>query len=252
MNDFDTLISCCSEFLVNEEAAQDARLYVDSRLPRSAQASFGIGWFPSNHKLKLLESYLTDAQLSALDIIYDRTYYNGDEFIHERHASFENHNLVMPYRNAYGEIVGIVGRSILNDSERAIAKIPKYKNTSFEKRANLFGLFEGKKSIVRDNCCYIVEGQFDVIAAHNKEMCNVVALGSSAMSFEQVSLLLRYTKNFIVLLDNDEAGRVGADKIARQYSSLADIKVGHIPEGYKDLYDLVRENNIDDVRKMIG
>ena len=50
-----------------------------------------------------------------------------------------DYNLVMPYRDVYGRIIGIVGRSILSDNERKNKNIAKYKNTHFAKRSNLFG-----------------------------------------------------------------------------------------------------------------
>jgi DNA primase len=247
MSDFDTLIEHCSELLNNFSGAKDVASYIDGRLSKSAQKTFGFGYFPTNENLSLLSSAISDETLNKLSLIYDKVYHNGYEFVRERHSTMEYHNLIMPYRDVYGEIVGIVGRTILDAKSSQSSDISKYKNTDFKKRLHLFGLYNAKQSIIKHNKCYIVEGQFDCISAHDKGMQNVVALGSSGMSIEQVALLLRYTKNFVLLLDNDEAGIRGAEKITEHYAKYANLSTAKLPQDFKDLDEALKELSPEDL-----
>ena len=251
MNHFDTLATHCSELLNSFDGAKEVASYIDNRLSKSAQQTFGFGYFPTNENLKLLSSAINDEALTDLSLIYDKAHHNGYELIKERHSTMENHNLIMPWRDVYGDIIGIVGRSILDEKSLQVSGISKYKNTDFKKRRHLFGLYEGKNSIVNKNKVFIVEGQFDTISAHDKGMKNVVALGSSGMAFEQVALLLRYTNNFIILLDNDDAGIKGSQKIHEHYSRYANIRIAKLPEGYKDLDAAIKDIPVEDIEYSI-
>ena len=75
----------------------------------------------------------------------------------------------MPFRDPYGKVAALVGRSLLSEKERTEKKLPKYKNTKpFLKGHNVFGLYENKQTILDKNSVYVVEGQFDVIKAVEK------------------------------------------------------------------------------------
>src|SRR5271166_4130508 len=247
MNSFDLVIKSCSDLLDSFPDAKQVAEYLDGRLSKQAQKDFAFGYFPTNANLQTLVSAVGNDILKDLALIYDRAHHNGYELIRERHATLEDHNLVMPYRDAYGNVMGIVGRSILDDGARAGTNIPKYKNTSFDKRQHLFGLFEAKKSIVENKLVFIVEGQFDCISAHDKGMKNVVALGSSSMTVEQCALLLRYTNNFALLLDNDDGGKSGRERIVKNYTQYANISNAKLPDGFKDLDEFLKENSPSDI-----
>lgn len=188
----------------------------------------------------MLSSIVGDAALKECDLIYDRFYDNKKH----RCSTLADHNLVMPYRDVYGNILGIVGRSILDDDERKIKEIAKYKNTHISKKDNLFGLYEARKFIIKKDSVIVLEGQMDVISANDKGLENVVALGSSSMSFEQMALLLRYTDNIIFMLDDDAAGIAGEQKAIERYGKMGNIKKIRLPEGYKDLCEYLDSNDL--------
>ena len=85
----------------------------------------------------------------------------------------------------------------------------------------------------------------DVISAQDKGMENVVALGSSSMAFDQLVLLTRYTENIIVMLDNDDAGKIGSKKILNDFGKFANIKLAELPKGYKDLDEFFATNDLE-------
>lgn len=245
MNTLNKLVNYCKELLYNFPQAEAVRDYAKSRLSQNVLDKFSFGYYPSQENLHLLESEIGFEELSKLGIIYENIYQDGLMQKKTTYSTMQNHNLVMPYKDTYGEVIAIVGRSILTDEDRKIHKIPKYMNTSFNKRDSLFGLNLAKESIIKENSVFVVEGQMDFITAYDKGLYNVVALGSSNMTFEQFALLTRYTDNIILLLDNDDAGNAGSDKIIKNFGKYANIKKGELPAGYKDLDLLLKDVGIE-------
>lgn len=245
MNYFSDIAACCRDLLLNFPDAKDVADYANKRLSAAGQEKFCFGYFPNNANLSVLAAGVGEEKLSKSDLIYNRIVQDGVSSRMLRHSSLENHNLIMPYRDVYGNIVALVGRTILSEEQRQAANIPKYKNTSFDKGSHLFGLYEAKESILKHNTVYIVEGQFDCIAAHDKGLTNVVALGSSNMTFEQFALINRYTNNLFILLDNDQAGRAGTERILKFYSKYANIRRSILPKGFKDIDEYLADNDVE-------
>lgn len=231
---YDQLLSVCQDFLYQHPMGKEALAYLDQRLSRETQKRFGFGFFPAKPDLRSFSDFLSESELEETQLFYtDKQEQLG--------SSLHHHNLLMPYKDVSGKVIALVGRSLLPEEDRNFQGIPKYKNTAFKKSRHLFGLSEGKKDILRQGLAYIVEGQFDCIKAQGKGIQNVVALGSANMSFEQLSLLLRYTNRFRLLLDNDEAGKTGKDRITEKYGKYVAIESFCIPEGFKDLDELLSE-----------
>ena len=157
----------------------------------------------------------------------------------------------MPYRDLYGRVVAIVGRSLLNDKEREAIGVPKYKNTVFTKGSHLFGLNDARNSIIKEDKAYVVEGQFDMIKAFEKGITNVVAVGNSNITGYQLGLLRRYTNNIVLLFDTDEAGRMGADKAMGKFKQYANLRDVCLPAGYKDFDEFLGENGIEELNALI-
>jgi len=238
INKYNSIVEVCSNLLYTCPIANKALAYLNQRLKPEVQVKFGFGFFPPQDQLKMLFSFISEAFLIENNFIYEK---NIDSEYKIFFSSLEDHNLILPYKDAYGNIIALVGRSLLNDEERATLNIPKYKNTSFKKSEHLFGLFESKLSIINQGYVYLVEGQFDCIQAHNKGIHNVIALGSSNMSPEQLLLILRYTNNIKLLLDNDEAGKIGRERILEKYGKYTNFSNAYVPSGFKDLDDFLSE-----------
>jgi DNA primase len=236
ISEFDPIITCCQDLLNNFPPAQKVKEYIDGRLSKEAQEKFQFGWFPTNEHLHILEEAVGEEVLSKTktNLVYDK-FADGQK---KRHGVLENHNLILPYKNVYGKIIGIVGRTIQTEDERKVSGLNKYKNTSFDKGENLFGFDLARKNILEKNCAIIVEGQLDLIIAHENGMTNAVALGASNMTIEQIALLLRYCDRMVLLLDADEPGRLGALKIKEQYEKYIDISIKELPAGYKDVGEM--------------
>ena len=236
----DKIVESCRYLLHNFPEANDCKSYLNSRLTRESQDKFQFGFFPDIHNLQVLMDMVGE------DVLRQEKLYNNSRKIADslgprtiQWSYFENHPLILPFRNIYGEIVALVGRTMLPEEEWKALKISKYKNTpespSFKKGNLLFGLYENKQAIIDENCVYIVEGQFDVIKANEKGFKNIVALGNSTMTPYQFSVISRYTDNIFLLLDNDDAGRKGRRLIVDKFGKLANIQNFYLPESYKDI-----------------
>lgn len=106
----------------------------------------------------------------------------------------------------------ITGRPIAFGARilRSEANSPKYLNSPetdiYIKSRNLYGISLAKRSIIANDCCYLVEGYTDVISMHQAGVENVVASSGTALTVEQIRLIGRYTRNINVLYDGDPAG----------------------------------------------
>lgn len=235
----DTIVESCQYLLQNYPEARDCKSYLDSRLTQESQEKFQFGFFPGIQHLPVLVDMVGEDALRQEKLFYSRKIEDTLSPRTIQFCYFENHPLILPFRNSYGEIVALVGRTMLPEAEWKAMKISKYKNTAesatFKKGNLLFGLYENKQSIMDQNCVYIVEGQFDVIKAVEKGFNNIVALGNSHMTAYQFSVISRYTDNIFLLLDNDEAGRKGRKRIVDKFGKLANIQNFYLPESYKDI-----------------
>ena len=76
----------------------------------------------------------------------------------------------------------------------------------YQKSQALYGIFQSKNEIRKENKCYIVEGYTDVISLHQKGIYNVVASSGTSLTIDQINLIKRYTSNITILFDGDDAG----------------------------------------------
>ena len=239
---FDEIVSSCRFLLQNFPEAKFCQDYLDKRLNSQSQELFQFGYFPSIENMSALISLVGEKQLYDTKLLFPKDI--DDSFCHRtiNFSYFDNYPLMLPYRDHYGNIIAIVARTLLSEKERQEKRIPKYKNTVFKKGNFLFGLFENKQDIIKQDSVYIVEGQFDVIKATENNFKNIVAVGNCHLSDYQFSLITRYTNNIFVLLDNDEAGDKGRKRIVDKFGNFANIRNFYLPQPYKDIDEYFSEN----------
>lgn len=233
---FEKVVESCRYLLNNFPTAQESREYLDSRLTTESQEFFQFGYLPDLNNLSVLTEMVGEELLIKDKLLYSK---DIEDSLYPRRINFcyfDNYPIILPFRDTYGNIVALVGRTLLSEIERKEKKISKYKNTmDFKKGQYLFGLYENKQSIIDQNCVYVVEGQFDVIKAVERGFKNIIALGTSNMSIYQFSLISRYTDNIFMLLDNDEAGEKGRKLATNKFGKLANIQNFYISDNYKDI-----------------
>ena len=115
------------------------------------------------------------------------------------------HRVMIPIRNMSGQMAGFGGR-VLNPDD-----VPKFINSPqsilFDKSSILYGLDKARKPIRSSNQAVIVEGYFDVIVVHQEGFQNVISPMGTALTEVQMRMLKRFTRNFVMALDPDAAGR---------------------------------------------
>lgn len=241
---YSELIEACSFILNNDQIAAQTKAYLDARIPKELQSTFNFGYFPKDDELKYLYSFINKQSLEKFGFIYPKI----NNLVSFSHGHFSDHNLILPFKDMYGNVISILGRTILSEQEREEKELQKYKYTfGSNKEFYLFGLNLAKDNIIKKDYAICVEGQFDCISAHINGITNTIAVGSASLSRYHLFQLRRYTNNIVLMFDNDEAGKLGKDKAKKKYSNYANIVSISIPDGYKDIDELLKR--ADDTQK---
>ena len=119
--------------------------------------------------------------------------------------------LIFPIHNIKNECIGFGGR-ILSEDTSAAKYINSPESIIFHKQNNLYNLNNAKEAIRKEEQAILVEGYFDVIGLHQKDIKNTVAPLGTSFTENQARLLKRYTENLIIFFDSDKAGIEAAYK----------------------------------------
>ena len=139
--------------------------------------------------------------------------------------------IIFPIKSMSGRVLGFGGR-ILDNSKNIAKYINSPESLIYQKSKVLYGIFEGKQSIVKNDNCFLVEGYTDVIKMHQNGISNVVSSSGTALTENQIRLISRLTKNITVLFDGDAAGsRAALRGIDLILAQDMNVKVCNLPEG---------------------
>ena len=139
--------------------------------------------------------------------------------------------IIFPIHNITGRIIGFGGRTLRTDK-----KVAKYFNSPesdiYNKSNVLYGLFQSKNEIIKNDSCLLVEGYTDVISLHHNGIKNAVSSSGTSLTEGQIRLIKRFTNNVVILYDSDPAGINasfrGVDMILK---AGLNVKVVLFPEG---------------------
>lgn len=160
--------------------------------------------------------------------------------------------VIFPWISLSGKVVAFGGR-LLDSRTKGVAQ--KYVNSPdseiFHKERELYGIFQAKKAIVKEDCVYMVEGYTDVISMHQCGVENVVANSGTALSKYQINILHRFTNNIVLLYDGDEAGIHAATRSAEMLLQEGmTVKVCLLPDG-DDPDSFARKHTAQEYRQFI-
>ncbi|MBR5777746.1 MAG: DNA primase [Bacteroidales bacterium] len=113
--------------------------------------------------------------------------------------------VMFPVFSVSGKCLGFSGR-ILSSEKQAAKYVNSPESEIYNKSRTLYGIFQAKGAISKQDLCYLVEGNIDVITMHQAGIENTVASSGTSLTMEQIRLISRYTKNITVLYDGDAAG----------------------------------------------
>ncbi len=158
--------------------------------------------------------------------------------------------VMFPILSMSGRTLGFGGR-ILTTDKRSAKYLNSPESDIYHKSKVLYGIFNAKQSIAKEDNCYLVEGYTDVIQFAQAGIHNVVSSSGTALTPDQIRLVNRLTKNICVLFDSDEAGLRaslrGIDIILEQGMN---VKICTFPEG-EDPDSFARKNSLEELKEYL-
>lgn len=220
--------------LTDHKLGRIAREYVNQRkLTKTGVVTYRLGFAPvgfENLKKFLTKRGFTETELVKWGLLASKNGRNYDKF---------RNRLMFPIMDHQGDVVGFSGRSI--DPED---KGPKYLNSPetpvYNKSKLLYGLFQAKESIRKQDFAVIVEGNIDIVSSYQAGVKNIVAPLGTALTEDQLKLLKRYCTKIYLAFDSDSAGQKAllkslelAEKVGLQTFA---VDIGK----YHDVDDLIK------------
>lgn len=139
--------------------------------------------------------------------------------------------VMFPIKSLSGRVVGFGGR-ILGDNKKTAKYLNSPESEIYHKSKVLYGIYEAKQSIAKEDVCYLVEGYTDVIQMVQSGVTNVVSSSGTALTELQIRLIQRLTQNIVVLFDGDAAGlRASLRGIDMILAQGMNVRVCSFPEG---------------------
>src|SRR2546429_5874755 len=178
------------------------RLLVQRQVGEETARRFQLGYAPAGRGFaeyrRAKKRSLADAQAAGL------MRRDGSDFFAER--------LVIPIRDERGQPLAFTARTVRQDEQRKYINSPE--TPSYVKGRVIFALDLAKDEIARRGHAVLMEGQFDVITAHQFGVGNSVASSGTALTEDQVRLLKRFTDELLLVFDADRAGKQAMRKAA--------------------------------------
>ena len=212
--------------------------------PKAALAKGFNEKFLRSYETKVKVNDREDTVVKGTGICYRRE----DGNLVDRYAG----RVIFPWISLSGKVIAFGGR-LLDSRTKGVAQ--KYVNSSdteiFHKERELYGIFQAKKAIVKEDCVYMVEGYTDVISMHQCGVENVVANSGTALSKYQINMLHRFTNNIVLLYDGDEAGIHAATRSAEMLlQDGMSVRVCLLPDG-DDPDSFARKHTAPEYRQFI-
>ncbi len=241
-----TLMSRASEWYAGKLKGSLAEAYAKSRgLSDETMRNWRLGFAPDAWRVLLealtAEGFTTEEMLAA-GLIKEADGKQGTYY-----DRFRN-RLMFPIRDNASRVVAFTSRALAPDD------LAKYLNSPetglYHKSEILFGMDAAKDAIRVRKFTMLVEGQMDVILAHQAGFENAVALSGTALSEKHISLMKRYSENLMLVLDADPAGLGATAKSAALalHSGLR-VKAARLPLG-KDPADIISEDAKDFLKRI--
>lgn len=214
--------------LTKHKTGEKGRNYISGRklLPKTVE-EFKIGYASYSNTRTVLLQFLkkkgfTASELEEYGLVATKNGRTRDRF---------TDRIMFPIFSPAGDIIAFSGRIITKEDIR-----PKYINTPetpiFQKRKNLFGLYQSKKAIREDQFVILVEGQTDVASSWQNEIQNIVAPLGTSITTDQLRKVKRFTPNIAVSFDRDNAGLIaGLRATALAYEIGFNVSAIEIPVG---------------------
>lgn len=139
--------------------------------------------------------------------------------------------VMFPIHNVSGKTIAFGGRK-LSSTDKSAKYINSPETELYHKSKVLYGMYQGKNAIRKEENCFLVEGYTDVISMHQSGIENVVSSSGTALTEDQVKLIRRYSEQVTVIFDGDQAGiRASMRGIDMLLEGDLNVKAVALPEG---------------------
>lgn len=221
---------------------KEAQKYLAGRgIAQKTIAAWRIGFAPSEWRALralLRDEGCTDDELRRAGLIKHSTEKGGEPY------DVFRGRVMFPIFDTAGRVVAFSGRILGTESEN----MPKYLNTPetevFHKSKILFGLHAAKQAIRTRGYALLVEGQVDLILAHQAGFANAVAISGTALTTEHLDVLRKFSENLLLAYDSDTAGESAAKRaISLALQKGMAVKIAVLPG--KDPAEVIAKNPKD-------
>ncbi|WP_414551651.1 DNA primase [Anabaena sp. CCY 0017] len=239
---------------LRQSQGQKAYQYLQSerQLKEETIQQFGLGYAPAGWET--LHRYLVEDKHYPVQLVEKAGLIKPRKEGSGYYDVFRD-RLMIPIRDIQGRVIAFGGRTLSEEQ-------PKYLNSPetelFSKGKTLFALDHAKDGISQLDQAVVVEGYFDAIALHAAGITNAVASLGTALSIEQVRLILRYTesKQLVLNFDADKAGNIAAERAIGEIAALAykgevQLKILNIPDG-KDADEYLYTHTPQDYEQLLA
>ncbi|MBE9007353.1 DNA primase [Fortiea sp. LEGE XX443] len=239
---------------LRQTQAQKAMQYLLSnrQLKEETIQQFGLGYAPAGWET--LYRYLVENKHYPVQLVEKAGLIKPRKESGGYYDVFRD-RLIIPIRDIQGRVIAFGGRTLTDEQ-------PKYLNSPetelFSKGKTLFAIDLAKTGIAQLDQAVVVEGYFDAIALHAAGINNAVASLGTALSLEQVRLVLRYTdsKQLVLNFDADKAGTNAAERAIGEIADLAykgevQLKILNIPDG-KDADEYLHSHSAEDYGQLLA
>jgi DNA primase len=173
----------------------------NDRIVEKFELGYSINEWDHFSKKALQDGYSLD-MLEKAGLVIKKEKEKPDNFrVYDRFRG----RVIFPVHGIAGKVIAFGARILTKEKDQ-----PKYINSPeteiYHKSNVLYGMFQAKNAIRREDFCYLVEGYTDVISMHLADIDNVVASSGTSLTEEQIKLIRRFTENVTVLFDGDAAG----------------------------------------------
>ena len=207
-------------------------------------SKFQLGYSPEQRDALTKEAQKQGYKLdylekTGLSIVRDN--YQADRF---------RGRVMFPIHSLAGKVIAFGGRILKTDKKTA-----KYLNSPeseiYHKSRVLYGIYQAKQQITRQDRCYLVEGYTDVLSFHQSGISNVVASSGTALTSDQIRLIARFTKNITIIYDGDPAGlKASLRGIDLVLAEGMNVKILLLPDG-EDPDTFAKERNEEQLTQYI-
>ena len=156
--------------------------------------------------------------------------------------------VMFPILSMSGRVLGFGGRILSKEKQKEAKYLNSPESDIYHKSHILYGIFQAKPFIAKEDNCYLVEGYTDVIQLYQRGIKNVVASSGTALTQEQIRLMRRLTPNVTILYDGDSAGlRAAIRGVDLILAEGMNVRICTFPDG-EDPDSFAKANSLDEIQ----